>query len=76
MAAGTMPKPGTEYGPCADECVHTDCAAHRKIAEAECVHCDEAIGYDTRFYHVDTIRQSGADWPGTRVYAHARCVET
>lgn len=34
MAAAYLPPPGTEYGPCASACFHTDCAANRKMAEA------------------------------------------
>ena len=50
MAAGVMPAPGTEYGPCEDECQHRDCAATRERAAFICRYCGEPIGYDTRFY--------------------------
>lgn len=78
MAAGILAAPGTEYGPCEGECQHTDCAATRSTATAECIHCDEPIGYDTRFYLVDEYFDQR--WvPGLeqhRVYAHARCEES
>jgi hypothetical protein len=50
MAAGILSKPGTEYGPCAKECQHTDCRKTREMAEARCTICRKPIGYDTRFY--------------------------
>ncbi len=50
MAAGTLPEPGTEYGPCAEPCKHTDCAATREMVTATCRFCLEPIGYDRRFY--------------------------
>jgi len=36
MAASTMPKTGSKYGPCASECQHTDCAATRTMAAQAC----------------------------------------
>ena len=74
MAAAILAKPGTEAGPCVEPCEHTDCAATRKMAEAECVWCDEPIGYDTRLYEVDKFRYHSLG-PLCRVYAHARCEE-
>ena len=53
MAAGRIPKPGTEYGPCETECQHRDCAASRKMSTAVCRYCSEPIGYDVRFYQED-----------------------
>ena len=53
MAAGMLSKPGSEYGPCAGECDHTDCAATRRMAETPCRICKEPIGYDRRFYRED-----------------------
>lgn len=50
MAAVGLPKPGTEYGPCAEECKHVDCAETRKQAATACDICREPIGYDRPFY--------------------------
>lgn len=78
MAAGTLAAPGTEYGPCEGDCEHTDCAGNRKIAAAECVHCDDPIGYGVRFYRVDTQWVHKDDRGRTHygaVYAHASCEE-
>lgn len=70
MAAGRLPAPGTEYGPCADACAHRDCASTRKQAESACRFCDRPIGYEVRFY-VDPEHE---EQPGRR-YVHARCLE-
>ena len=50
MAASSLAKPGTKYGPCKGQCQHTDCAATREMASRNCVSCAEQIGYDTRFF--------------------------
>jgi hypothetical protein len=51
MAAITLPKPGTKYGPCrGSKCGHTDCAATRRMAAALCIECHKPIGYDARFF--------------------------
>ena len=63
MAAGTISAPGSEYGPCTDDCAHIDCAASRDTAESPCTMCGHPIGYETRFY---------ADRPG---WVHALCLE-
>ena len=52
MAAAALPRPGTEYGPCAEPCEHSDCASTRELAETLCVDCGEPIGYDDRFYQL------------------------
>ena len=52
MAAGRLPKPGTEFGPC-EECSHIDCAETRSMAQAVCHYCEEPIGYDRGFYQSD-----------------------
>jgi hypothetical protein len=65
MAAGMIAKPGTEFGPCADDCTHTDCAQTRALADAMCQLCGEPIGYERRFYLVH---------PAPDV-AHATCEE-
>jgi hypothetical protein len=71
MAAGRFSEPGTEFGPCADECTHRDCAATRRSAEQPCTHCGNRIGYGERFYDVS---QPGA--PSREVLAHAICEES
>lgn len=53
MAAGRLPAPGTEYGPCAEPCQHRDCAESRRGAEYLCGYCSQPIGYDVRFYQYD-----------------------
>jgi hypothetical protein len=62
MAAGTLSEPGTQFGPCAEACHHSDCASTRLIAESICRVCDKAIGFDRRFYN-----DNG--------YVHASCLE-
>jgi hypothetical protein len=62
MAAGILSIPGTQFGPCADACHHSDCASTRMIAESVCRFCDKEIGFDTRFYN-----DNG--------YVHASCLE-
>ena len=64
MAAGMLSKPGTEYGPCVEECAHRDCAATRAAAASDCTICAGQIGYAVRVYIVDDRR-----------FAHALCVE-
>lgn len=64
MAAGTLPIPGTEYGPCLDQCDHVDCAQIRAMADAICPMCRQPIGYDRRFManpsfdHQQAIREN------------------
>jgi hypothetical protein len=50
MAASYMAAPGTEAGPCLQECQHTDCRQTRQWAEALCFYCEAPIGYETGFY--------------------------
>ena len=50
MAAGVLPKPGTDYGPCVSSCVHIDCKATREDAGSTCRFCLNDIGYDRRFF--------------------------
>jgi hypothetical protein len=70
MAAGVLPAPGEQYGPCVDEkCVHTDCAATRAMATGLCSICGEPIGYGVRFY-------SQSDNPDPQACDHAACVES
>lgn len=49
MAAGYLPPPGSEHGPC-DSCEHRDCAETRRMAAAKCMFCHEPIGYVYGFY--------------------------
>lgn len=74
MAAGRLPAPGTEFGPCivptpdgkgSDACGHTDCAATRAEAATICRFCGKEIGYETRFYIESDTRQ----------LVHADCLE-
>lgn len=65
MAAGRLPKPGTEFGPCEPECGHIDCKQTREMAQAVCHYCEKPIGYETRFY-VDVDKK----------LVHAICLET
>jgi hypothetical protein len=50
MAAGRLPEPGTEFGPCIEPCKHRDCLASRQMAEAICPECKKPIGYGVGFY--------------------------
>jgi hypothetical protein len=50
MAATTLSKPGTKFGPCRGRCEHSDCTATRAQARQKCVYCGRRIGYDTRHY--------------------------
>lgn len=73
MAAGMLPKPGTQYGPCEAvkgangivlSCGHADCQASRIMAASICSLCGRPIGYETRYYR-----------NGERGYDHAACRE-
>ena len=68
MAAGTIPAPGTKYGPCTESCVHQDCAANRRMAAHTCRLCGKEIGYGVRFY-----RDPESSNPEASV--HADCLE-
>lgn len=50
MAAGTLPNPGTEYGPCDHPCEHADCDEMRRMVARACRFCGASIGYEVRFY--------------------------
>ena len=45
-----LSEPGTDHGPCAEDCKHTDCAETRRMALSNCKVCGEPIGYDRQFY--------------------------
>lgn len=70
MAAVALPEIGTELGPCAEGCEHTDCAATRRMAARLCPYCTEAIGYGRPFYNVTPDGD-----PASSVLAHADCEE-
>ena len=46
---GKVPPPASEYGPCLFHCQHADCAALRRMAEADCVICLAPIGFDRAY---------------------------
>ena len=73
MAAGSLPEPGTEYGPCKDGCAHKDCAETRKMAAAICWRCEKAIAYNRRFYRMHDGTEAAAGEP---YFVHALCEET
>lgn len=68
MAAGVIQAPGTEFGPCKDECQHLDCKQTREMAAHICSYCSEAIGYERRFYNL-------AKYDEPMDLVHARCRE-
>jgi hypothetical protein len=49
MAFSRLPSPGTDYGPCAPECSHVDCAETRRQAAQLCPRCLNPIGYENNF---------------------------
>ncbi len=67
MAAGILPAPGTELGPCVAACEHRDCRATRATSERVCWHCGQPVGYERRFYDVGK--------PGAVTSVHADCEE-
>jgi len=50
MAAGILPKPGEDNGPCDYECQHRDCVLTRAMAKYVCRYCGKVIGYGEPFY--------------------------
>ena len=76
MAAGTLPKPGTQYGPCETPCEHADCVDTRAMAASLCHWCQQSIGYDTRFYKTQAFFAGTPPVDATRLgLAHAVCEE-
>lgn len=63
MAPGSLPAPGTEFGPCAEACAHRDCNVTRADAAKLCNVCTKPIGYNTLFFQED----------GWKKLTHARC---
>ena len=74
MAAGTLASPGTEYGPCTDDCEHRDCAYTRWQAASLCTICGKPIGYDTRYYR-DAPADEGTRDQYSMKFCHALCFE-
>ncbi len=71
MAAGRLPQPGSEFGPCAvEKCGHIDCNQTRDMAMTRCKYCGKVIGYDRRFYAFPI-----AGKPGEGELTHALCYE-
>jgi len=63
MAAGRIPAPGKQYGPCEGHCAHLDCAHSRSDAATACNLCGKPIGYEKRFYREGDV------------LSHADCLE-
>lgn len=88
MAAGTLPKPGSKFGPCEirgagtwnpdgtvsppDACTHADCVQTRRDAACVCRFCKQRIGYDVRHY-IDP--DDKATPVPSRALVHAACLE-
>lgn len=68
MAAGRLPEPGSEYGPCIT-CEHIDCQETRERARGLCRFCDGVIGYGNRYYSETSLTD------GVRELVHANCLE-
>ena len=49
MAYATLPKPGSEYGPCLPTCSHSDCKQTRTMAATICHICNDPLGYAAPF---------------------------
>jgi len=69
MAVGYLPEIGSEHGPCANDCEHTDCAETKRLLLMVCRWCDLAIGY--RGFFNDSLEGHPA-W--SRI-VHASCHE-
>lgn len=73
MAAGRLPKPGTEYGPCVDEkCGHIDCTETRSMANFICNYCKKPIGYERGFY---ILAMDGDPKSRDRELVHSSCYQ-
>jgi hypothetical protein len=62
MAAGRLPRPGTELGPCEGGCNHSDCQGTWEMAKRHCKYCSQPIGFDRDFFDL-----------GNFEWAHASC---
>lgn len=71
MAWSILPEPGTEYGPCAETCAHTDCAATRQMAGLICPFCGEPLGYGKAIWNIESPAASTT--AGERQLAHVGC---
>lgn len=69
MAAGMLPKPGSQYL-CKGKCDHIDCGHIRADAAKVCRICQKPIGFERRFY-----RETGPDDKETGSLVHASCLE-
>lgn len=68
MAASIYPhEPGSKYGPCMEDCSHTDCNRSRVDATLACRICGKVIGYGNRVYQ--------ERWLDKTRYVHADCLE-
>ena len=66
MGHYSLPAPGTDLGPCVDDCDHTDCEGTRNMSAIPCSSCGDPIEYDVRFYFVGKENESDS-------LCHARC---
>jgi hypothetical protein len=73
MAAGRLPEPGTEFGPCEHDCEHKDCAETVAMAASICWRCERPIGFKRRFYRMQDGSEAGAS--GESYLVHAGCEE-
>lgn len=79
MAFGTIPPPGTTFGPCIDStCAHKDCEQSRVMAKSTCRYCGNPIGFDTRFSRdpSDTVKYMGSEYdkPENQHWVHWSCL--
>lgn len=73
MAAGRLPEPGSEYGPCEHDCEHLDCAETMRQAASICWRCEKPIGFQRRYYRMQDGTEAGA--VGESYLVHAGCEE-
>lgn len=64
------PEPGTESGPCLEDCQHTDCAQQRKDAASTCVYCWKLIGYGTAVYFIGPhqLAHRNCEWAREEIF--------
>ena len=67
MAYITLAEPGTEYGPCAEPCMHKDCDATKTQASTLCPYCLKPLGYGHALTRADTEVSTGL--------GHFACIE-
>lgn len=74
MAAGYVAQPGSQFGPCVEECMHRDCDASRRAARAACMTCGKPIGYETGYFsNREYDRQGRPLGEHTDTLEHALC---